>query len=114
MFLLAMTALWCLALVIPLGGVKVFLGTNVEDNSFIEASYHQASSQTVCVLLCHADPNCSLVKFTEESGLCNRILRDESSEPRLSDAGGIKVFVDKNKPCKYTNDIPYALLPIKL
>ena len=100
MFPLAATALWGLALVNPTAGMKLFLGTNVEVDGFIEASYHQTSSQFHCVLFCNLDPDCSSVKFNKESGLCNKILRDKTSEPKLSDFGGINVFVDNSTPCK--------------
>ena len=86
----------------PTSGVKIFLGTNIEDDGFIVSSSHPSRSNSACALLCHIDTNCSLFQFSKESGTCSKILRDGSTEPKPTDAGGIKTFLDKSKPCKCT------------
>lgn len=96
----AVIFLWGIKLVIPVLGVKLFLGANVEGDGLVVSGAQQASSKTTCVILCHIDPNCTLTRFSKESGLCNNIVRDESFEPKPSHAGGVKVFFDKNKPRK--------------
>lgn len=98
-------SMWTLTLLTPIKGVKFFFGTNIEDHGFIVSSNQIARSNSACTLLCHIDPNCSLFQFSKELGTCSKILRDESTEPKPTDVGGIKAFVDQSKPCKCTYTI---------
>lgn len=80
-----------------------FLAKNVESASVVVSSSRPCHSFIECGAFCKADPNCSMLDYSRESGICKFISRDGFNEPiQLPYLQGVVKFVDTSQPCKFS------------